>query len=241
MALPLSSVMKKKNDHVLALIPARYASSRLPGKLLKRIKGRSILDRVYHQVARCTTLSDHAIILDHALLQQEAERIGARYVVNDGAFICGTDRCINSMDSFIEPSILINVQGDQPFIDPSAIDALVEAMLQDPTISIATLRTDTPCDNISPHIVKVYVDQEGWATRFSRQSHQDQMGYQHIGVYGFRRAIIDVIKELAPTANEQSQSLEQLRWMDHSLAIYTVPVAHVPLSIDIPDDLNRNY
>ncbi len=223
--------------YVAGFIPARYNSVRLPGKLLMRLGGRSILNHVYDQVEKCHHLDQVSIVVDHDLLEQESYRMGAHTIRSQKNFTCGTDRCIDAIEQTVTADYLINIQADQPYIDPEIIDHLIMTMRSDDSIDIASLSTTSLCFDTSSDIVKVTIDADANAIDFYRDAPSGQKVYRHIGVYGFTKYAYMRIKKLPPTYREDKLRLEQLRWMDHGLKIRMIAVDHEPITVDTPSDL----
>lgn len=226
-----------QKEYVAAFIPARYNSVRLPGKLLMRVGDKSILHHVYGQAKKCKLIDQVTIVVDHDLLERESIRIGADTIRSQQNYTCGTDRCIAAIQHTVTADYLINIQADQPHIDPEVIDRLVEVLKSDDSIDIASLCTTTVCDDCSSDVVKVSIDSSGNAIDFYREAPVGEDVYQHIGVYGFRKSAYERIKQLEPTYREDKLRLEQLRWLDHGFNIRMIKVDHKPISIDTKSDL----
>lgn len=227
----------ESKEYVAAFIPARYNSVRLPGKLLMRVGDKSILQHVYDKAKQCRLLDQVTVVVDHDLLERESLRIGAETIRSQQNFTCGTDRCIAAIKHTVTADYMINIQADQPHIDPGVIDRLVRELKTDDSIDIASLCTQTFCNNTSSDVVKVSIDPSGNAMDFYRQAPIDQGVHQHIGVYGFRKSAYEHIRQLEPTYREDKLRLEQLRWLDHGLNIRMIKVDHQPISIDTESDL----
>ena len=210
---------------------------RLPGKLLMRVGDKSILQHVYDQVKQCKLIDQVTVVVDHDLLEKESIRMGAETIRSQQNFTCGTDRCIAAIQHTVTADYLINVQADQPHIDPEIIDHLVEFLKSDKSIDIASLCTTTRCEDPSSDVVKVSIDPSGNASDFYREAPLDIEVYQHIGVYGFRKRAYEQIRKLEPTYREDKLRLEQLRWLDHDLNIKMIKVDHQPISVDTKSDL----
>jgi len=140
----------------------------------------------------------------------------------------------------MDAEIIINVQADQPFLDPDIITDLATAMRKDPDIEIASLMSADICENEVNHIVKVNVDEGGYARSFVRSPDAQEIYHHHIGVYGFRASVVQSLSELRPSKNELDLSLEQLRWMDAGYKIRMVAVDHHPHSIDVPEQIKTS-
>ena len=224
-------------ESAVALIPARYGSKRFPGKLLKEIEGKSILQHVYREVIRHPGITDTFIVSGDEQITAECVKFGAQYVKAYDNFICGTDRCIHGFMSCLNYDIVINVQADQPDINHTVLSDIIQAFDTDSSIRIASLMAQNSCQDEAAHVVKVEVDADYNAIDFYRRLPHDRKTFQHIGVYGFAREIIPVLQSLGPTEREKELKLEQLRWMDNGLPIRMIPTAHVPQSIDVQESL----
>ncbi len=228
---------KESKEYVAAFIPARFNSVRLPGKLLMRVGDKSILRHVYEQAKKCKLIDQITVVVDHDLLERESVRIGADTIRSQQNFTCGTDRCIAAIQHTVTADYLINIQADQPHIDPEIIDRLIEQLRSDDSTDIASLCTTTPCQDASSDVVKVSIDPSGNAIDFYREAPIGQEVFQHIGVYGFRKRAYEQIRQLESTYREDKLRLEQLRWLDHGLKIRMIKVNHQPLSVDTASDL----
>jgi len=222
---------------IVACIPARYESSRFRGKLLEHLGDKSILHHVHDRVLLCEGVHEIFIATGDEEIRVEGERIGASMISSDDPYICGTDRCLGALGDIGPLDILINVQADQPLLHPPHIDQLITFMQAHPAVEIATLRSSDRCFSQSTHVVKMYIDSHGRGVRFSRDLLQDQVGYEHLGIYGFRSSVLASLKTLEPSKSELQHSLEQLRWLDHGYDIYSLPVDFVSRSINTPRDL----
>jgi 3-deoxy-manno-octulosonate cytidylyltransferase (CMP-KDO synthetase) len=234
---------------VVAIIPARYHSTRLPGKPLVSLAGRPLVEHVYRRAVCAPGVGQVLVATDDERVREAVASFGGRCVMTDPAHRSGTDR-LAEVAATLACDLVVNVQGDEPFIDPTSIGAAVEAA-SDPAISIATLRhaMDTPDDLADPAVVKVVVDRRGDALYFSRAPipwARDEAGhfapgqtFKHIGLYVYRRDVLLTLASLPPTPLERAESLEQLRALEHGYRIRTVESAHDSLGVDTPDDLAR--
>ena len=236
---------------VLAIIPARYASTRFPGKPLAMLGGKTMIQRVYEQVSKVPGI-DVVIATDDERIANVARAFGANVVMTSAQLQSGTDRCIEAYVTLSKDyDILINVQGDEPFIEPAQIEQLVHVFAQQASCDIATLMVKlhdkAQADN--PNVVKVvFAGQSGKALYFSRalipyvrdaaQAAMVQY-YQHVGVYAFRTKVLPVIQQMQTGILEQAESLEQLRWLEHGLSIYVSETDKHAFGIDTPADLER--
>ena len=237
---------------VVGIIPARYNSTRFPGKPLAMIKGKTMIQRVCEQAWK-SKLDAVVVATDDIRIADEVLKFGGKYVMTDPRHQSGTDRCCEAVQMFEEQyDAVINIQGDEPFIDPRHIDLLVDMISRDDT-QLASLvkRVEEAEDLFGSSKVKVVMDKTGKALYFSRNpipfmqnvAHEKwlQKGrfYQHIGIYAYKTETLHQIAKMQPSALEQAESLEQLRWLENGLSIRMAVVAGESLSIDTPDDLAK--
>jgi 3-deoxy-manno-octulosonate cytidylyltransferase (CMP-KDO synthetase) len=238
---------------ILAVIPARYASTRFPGKPLAIIKGKSMIQRVYEQAQKCKALNDVVVATDDLRIEQAVKQFNGRVVMTSDSHQSGTERCAevaaNIEDDF---DVVINVQGDEPFIQPGQIALLANCFMQE-TTDIATLvkRITAESELSNPNTVKVVLDEKQKALYFSRSTIPYQRNfpvdqwlnsglyYKHIGIYGYRINILQEIVKLPPNNLEQAESLEQLRWLANGYRIQTAITELETISVDTPEDLIR--
>ena len=230
-----------------AVIPARYGSSRFPGKPLALIAGKPMIQHVYERTARCRLLDRVVVATDSARIADVVDGFGGEVCLTDGAIATGTDRvAVTARDMTAE--LIVNVQGDEPLLPPEAITAAVMPLMQDPALAMGTLMTPItdPADISSPHVVKVVTDTAGRALYFSRspipyrRDKVETSGYnRHIGLYVYRRTFLQVFAGLAPTPLERQEQLEQLRALEHGYTIMVTQTAYQPLGVDIPADIGR--
>ena len=231
----------------MAVIPARYASTRFPGKALAEIAGKPMVQHVYE---RCQAAAN----VDHVIIATEDDRIvqactafGADVEMTSTAHVSGTDRVAEVALRHPEFAAVLNVQGDEPAIEPHTVQA-VAAALADPAVHISTAKTlfvtgESP-DN--PNAVKVVTDANGDALYFSRAAipfyrnpSAKLTHFRHLGIYGFQRDVLLKVTLLPPGALEQAESLEQLRWLEAGYRIHCVEVTSRSVGIDTPQDLAR--
>ena len=237
---------------VVGIIPARYASTRFPGKPLALIKGKPMIQRVYEQALK-SKLDAVVIATDDVRIADAVMDFGGQYVMTSPNHRSGTDRCCEALDLLkTKYDAVVNIQGDEPFIDPKQIDLLVDLIVRDDT-SLASLakRIDDEDELFSPNAVKVVVNQEGNAMYFSRNPipfmrnvDRDEWlakgrFYKHIGIYAYKADVLHQVARMEPSALEQAESLEQLRWLENGLAIRMALSDAENISIDTPDDLHR--
>lgn len=243
---------------VLAIIPARFASSRFPGKPLAPLSGRPMIQWVYERARRATRVADVVVATDDARIAEAVGRFGGRAIMTSAEHRSGTDRVAEVVRTVGDPvvahaSIVVNVQGDEPLLDPTAIDRAVAPLLEDRTVEMATLATPLadPRDVADPNTVKVVIDRAGFALYFSRApipfrrsgevpgQSATPLAFKHIGLYVYRRATLLRMAGLAPTPLEVAESLEQLRALEHGIRIRVVAVERDSIGVDTPEDLNR--
>ena len=237
---------------VVGIIPARYNSTRFPGKPLAMIKGKTMIQRVCEQAWK-SKLDAVVVATDDIRIADEVLKFGGKYVMTDPRHQSGTDRCCEAVQMLEEPyDAVINIQGDEPFIDPRHIDLLVDMISRDDT-QLASLvkRVEDAEDLFGSTKVKVVMDKTGKALYFSRNpipfmqnmAHEKWMQkgrfYQHIGIYAYKTETLHQIAKMQPSALEQAESLEQLRWLENGLSIRMAVVAGESISIDTPDDLAK--
>ena len=258
---------------VLGVIPARYASTRFPGKPLIDIKGKSMIQRVYEQAKKTKTLAHVIVATDDQRIFDHVKSFGGDVIMTSSEHQSGTDRCADvvtmlNLDVITEASehakqfafdkeretpynAVVNIQGDEPFIDPEQIDKVVGIMTAD-NFSIATLakRIDNQEDITNPNVVKVVFDDDNCALYFSRspipylrntpQYQWAKTGefYKHIGLYCYSTKILQDLAALEPSRLEQLESLEQLRWLQNGYMIGVGQTDLETFGIDTPEDLH---
>jgi len=229
----------------LIVIPARYASTRFPGKPLVEIKGKSMIRRVYDQ-CRKVEGADVITATDDGRILQEVKNFGGKALMTGDHHRSGTERVGEVVKALPQYKYVVNVQGDEPFISPTHIETLVQLLREG--ASIATLITEVEDrDKISdPNRVKAVLNKRGEVMYFSRSpipfqkdKRREQMYYQHIGIYGFSKEVLLELLPLLPGGLEISESLEQLRWLEEGYRIKAEVVDGQSFSIDTPQDLEE--
>ncbi|HEX8350775.1 MAG TPA: 3-deoxy-manno-octulosonate cytidylyltransferase [Hymenobacter sp.] len=241
--------------NALGIIPARYASTRLPGKPLIDLEGQSIIQRVVAQ-ARQSSLRRVVVATDDERIRRHVLDFGGEVVMTSPNHPSGTDRVFEAyqqLDLGAEVDCVVNIQGDEPFVHPAQIDALVQLFTASPPPQIATLVKPVLSEQElrSPHLPKVVLDQRGQALYFSRHPLPYQRQHapeqwlsqhrylRHIGLYAYRPDILEQITRLPPSPLELAESLEQLRWLEHGFRIQTAETDLETIGIDTPDDVER--
>jgi 3-deoxy-manno-octulosonate cytidylyltransferase (CMP-KDO synthetase) len=230
---------------VVAIIPARYQSSRLPGKPLLEIGGRPMIEHVYRRAAEADAVDAVVVATDDQRIVDAVEAFGGIARMTRSTHRTGTDR-IAEVAAELTCDIVVNVQGDEPLIDPAMIAAVVAPLRADSSMAMATARRRlTEQDDLrNPHVVKVVTDARGDALYFSRSPiphGADTTGpaFVHVGLYAFRRDFLLRFAALPQTPLEIAESLEQLRALEHGFRIRTVVTEHHSIGVDTPDDLER--
>jgi len=232
---------------VIAVIPARYDSSRLPGKALAEIGGVPMIVRVWRQARQARSIERVIVATDDERIARAVRAAGGEAEMTASTHQSGTDR-IAEVATRIRAEIYLNVQGDQPFIAPEDLDALAAPMRADPTLAMATLATPITGDDewYNPNKVKVVCDARGDALYFSRspipfarEGGIPAVARRHIGVYGYRRDFLLQFAALEPGVLEQIEKLEQLRALERGYRIRVVASVAPSLEVDTPEDLAR--
>ena len=237
---------------ILGVIPARYASTRFPGKPLIDIQGKSMIQRVYEQAKKAHKLNDVVVATDDESIYSHVKAFGGNVLMTLPNHPSGTDRCYEVLKKIDkEFSYVINIQGDEPFIDPSQIDLL--AQLCDGKTELATLMI--PVDSYDVLFdtgeVKITMNNQQEALYFSREViphikgvdkkewHKHFQYYRHVGMYAYRADILKQITRLMPSDLEKAESLEQLRWLEHGFKIKLAVTDFDSHCIDTPEDVEK--
>lgn len=232
---------------ILCVIPARYSSTRLPGKPLADIAGKPMIQHVYER-ARLAICPDEVLVAtDHPEVYKAVQAFGGKAVMTSPDHPTGTDRLAEVAAAFPEVDVIVNVQGDEPLIAPGVIDQLAGAFQDAPELSMATLMTEmAEAEYHTPSVVKVVTDLAGYALYFSRslipypRNRTDAYGvYKHVGIYAYRRDFLLTFAKLAPTPLEKAESLEQLRALEHGHKIKVLKTDFQSIGIDTPEDLAK--
>ncbi len=237
---------------ILGIIPARYASSRFPGKPLTDILGKSMIQRVYEQARKSTKLKDVLVATDDERIYNHVLSFGGKAVNTKAEHPSGTDRCyealLNSKQSF---DYVINIQGDEPFIDPTQIDLLCGVC--DKQTELATLMIPVDSHEVLFDVgeVKITLNSNMEALYFSRmvipyikgkpqeEWHKYHTYYRHVGMYAYRSDVLENITKLQPSALENAESLEQLRWLENGYKVKCVITHFDSHCVDTPEDIEK--
>jgi len=249
---------------VVVIIPARYNATRFPGKPLALLKGKPIIQHVYEHASRAGLVNSILVATDDQRIYETVINFGGSAVMTSGSHESGTDR-IAEAAAQIECEYVINVQGDEPFIEPDMIDDVISLLYSDDIVSISTLakRVTDIHDIFSPHVVKVVMDDEGFALYFSRAPipyHRDEFSelqvtshelqaeqintqrlefYKHIGIYGYRKDALMKFSALQPGRLERIEKLEQLRALNAGMKIKVKETQFDTFGIDTKEDLRK--
>lgn len=238
----------------VAIIPARYASTRFPGKPLVDIGGKTMIQRVYDQVSK--VLDDVYVATDDQRIFDNVRSFGGKVIMTSDAHRSGTDRCYEAftkLDDWFD--VVINVQGDEPFIQPEQIEALKNCFADEETQIATLVKKITERDGVevlfNPNSPKVVIDKQNNALYFSRSPIPYKRGsdeknwiaehdyYKHVGVYAYRSEVLSQIVQMPPSKLELAESLEQLRWLENGLKIKAGFTDVETVGIDTPEDLEK--
>jgi 3-deoxy-manno-octulosonate cytidylyltransferase (CMP-KDO synthetase) len=239
-------------DKAIVVIPARYGSTRLPGKALADIEGKPLVLHAYDRAKLATLASECLVATDDDRIREACERHGAKVVMTSPDHQSGTDRMAEVANK-TDAAIYINVQGDEPLIDPEAVDLLIDTMRGDPTIKMGTLkRAFTSYDDfISPDMARVVCDADDFALYFSRAAipHMSReefettdkraLAFKHIGIYSFRRDFLLEFSSMPQSSLEKAERLEQLRALEAGVKIKALTTDYESISVETPADLER--
>jgi len=234
---------------VIVVIPARYGSTRLPGKPLLSLAGKPMIQRVYERAKMARRVGRVIVATDDERIVKAVETFGGEARMTRPDHRTGTER-VAEVAAHVEGDVFVNVQGDEPLLDPVAVDTAVDALLGDPPAAIATVATPIkiPADIMDPNVVKVILDFDDNALYFSRAPIpwvRDTAGkiqvrhLKHLGLYVFQRDALLEYPTLPQGELERIEQLEQLRWLENGWKIRVAEVAHDAVSVDVPEDVAR--
>jgi 3-deoxy-manno-octulosonate cytidylyltransferase (CMP-KDO synthetase) len=237
--------------NVIGIIPARYGSSRFPGKPLIDLHGKTMIQRVYEGAMQSKLLSEVVVATDDERILDHVHGFGGKAIMTAATHTTGTDRCAEVASQFPDADVVLNIQGDEPLVDPRQLDQLLSAF-HSQEVLIATLasRNITHTDLDNPNRIKVVVDKDHNALYFSRSpipnSFHASAGLvvsfpflRHIGLYAYRTETLKAITQLPKTELEKIESLEQLRWLYHGYTIRVVETEIETPNIDTPEDVHK--
>jgi 3-deoxy-manno-octulosonate cytidylyltransferase (CMP-KDO synthetase) len=245
--LPAELPSTVRAARVVAVIPSRYQSTRLPGKPLALIAGKPMVEHVYRRAAEARRVEAVVVATDDPRVADAVAGFGGVAVMTRADHATGTDR-LAEVAGALDGEVVLNVQGDEPLMTADAIDAVAGLLLSRPQDQMATLRrrTDDDTDLDNPGIVKLVVDREGYALYFTRSrvpfvraGHPTPAYWRHLGLYAYRRPFLATLADLPPTPLEQAEGLEQLRALEHGYRISTAETSADTIGVDTPEDLER--
>ena len=235
-------------EHIVAIIPARYGATRLPGKPLIDLAGKSMVQRVYERARRAKTIHKVVVATDDRRIVEAVEAFGGEASMTPSKLQSGSDRIAHLAKDFPEATIIVNVQGDEPLIEPQMIDQAVQLLVDNPKLEVGTLvkKIASKLEIENPNIVKVVLDEQGFALYFSRSPiphRRDGEGnptfYKHIGLYVYRKDFLQKFSKWPESELEQTEKLEQLRILVHGVRIKTGVTEFDSIPIDTPADADR--
>ena len=241
--------------NVIAIIPARYGSTRLDGKPLLDIGGKPMVQWVYERAKKAKLIRDVMVATDDKRVMSAVERFGGKAVMTSSSHRSGTDRIAEAAGS-LNADVIVNVQGDEPLIEPEMIDEAIKPLLAESSLLISTLKTRIANEEElkDPNVVKVVTDREGFALYFSRypipyerersqksevRSQKKNIHYKHIGLYIYRRDFLLQFAKMKPTPLEDAEKLEQLRVLENGYKIKVVETKYNSIGVDTKEDLEK--
>jgi 3-deoxy-manno-octulosonate cytidylyltransferase (CMP-KDO synthetase) len=244
--LPVASLEHSPQLTSIVVIPARYESTRFPGKALALIAGRPMIEHVYQRASRARGVARVLVATDDDRIMRAVEGFGGEALMTSAAHQTGTDR-LAEVAARVECDVVVNVQGDEPLVEPAMIEQVIAPFRDDPALQMTSLRariTD-PRELADPNLVKVVVDRDDFALYFSRapipfpREVESHAAWRHVGLYAYRRSFLPTFAALAPSPLEQTERLEQLRALEHGVRIKVVETSHFSIGVDTPADLAK--
>ena len=238
---------------ILGVIPARYASTRFPGKPLADVNGKPMIQRVYEQAKKCKSLSEVIVATDDKRIESAVKNFNGNAVMTSDKHESGTDRCFEAMKKFGGKfNAVINIQGDEPFIHPEQISKLANCF-KNKKVELTTLamKLEKEEELKNPNTIKVILNKKKEAIYFSRTAIPYYRGkdfseslklhtyYKHVGIYGYRSDVLAEVTKLKRSPLEIAESLEQLRWLENGYKIKVELTEHESYSVDTPEDLTN--
>ena len=241
--------MSQANPHVVIVIPARYGATRLPGKPLVPLAGQPMIQRVYERAKLATRAARVIVATDDDRILKAVESFGGDARMTRRDHRTGTER-VAEVAAHEKGDVFVNVQGDEPLLDPAAVDSAIDALLEEPAASIATVATPikSPADIMDPNVVKTVLDFDNNGLYFSRApipwvrdtgARVAASHWKHIGLYGYRRDTLLEFPTLPPGELERIEQLEQLRWLENGFHMRVVETEYDPVSVDVPADIEK--
>lgn len=240
------------SKNILGIIPARYASSRFPGKPLIDIKGKSMIQRVYEQASKSKLLAGVVVATDDERIFKHVTDFGGQVVYTKEDHPSGTDRCFEALLKMEKPyDYVINIQGDEPFIDPGQVDLLASVCDGETELATLMIAVDSYDVLFDMGEVKITLNKNLEALYFSRMVipfikgidqkdwHQHHTYYRHVGMYAYRTNVLEAVTKLSPSSLEKAESLEQLRWLENGYKIKCVETEFDSHCVDTPEDIEK--
>jgi 3-deoxy-manno-octulosonate cytidylyltransferase (CMP-KDO synthetase) len=237
-----------EKPRIIGVIPGRYGSSRFPGKIIAKIAGKPMVQRVYEQAAKSKLLDVLVVAVDDQRVFDVVKSFGGNVMMTASHHQSGTDR-LAEVAAYHDGSIYVNVQGDQPLLDPLMIDEAVTPMIENPDIQMSTLKIKIDEESYhDPGVVKVVTDKQGWALYFSRslipynRDGRDVDVFEHVGLYVYRKDFLLEYTKMPDTPLGESEVLEQLKVLENGYKIFVVETKAdriTGLNVDTPEDLLR--
>ncbi|GAB2687675.1 3-deoxy-manno-octulosonate cytidylyltransferase [Mucilaginibacter koreensis] len=237
---------------ILGIIPARYASTRFPGKPLVDIAGKSMIQRVYEQAKKCHSLSEVIVATDDYRIFNHVTQFDGKAVMTDSSHQSGSDRCAEIAAAHPEYDVIINIQGDEPYIDPEQITKVAACFTTGEVQLVTLIKKITSAEELlNANSPKVLINKQQEAIYFSRSPLPHVRGaeqknwlehftyFKHIGIYGYRADILQQITRLPVSGLEKAESLEQLRWIENGYRIKVAETELETIAIDTPEDLHK--
>ncbi|MBP7217058.1 MAG: 3-deoxy-manno-octulosonate cytidylyltransferase [Candidatus Omnitrophica bacterium] len=233
----------------IGIIPARYSSTRFEGKVLADIMGKPMIQHVWERAKKALSLDDVFIACDDERVERVAKEFGAKVIATAKAHASGTDRICEVINP-LDVKVVVNIQGDEPFMHPSMIDSIAQALLKDASFPVATImkKIEDPAWVDDPHVVKVVVDKNNFALYFSRAGIpyrainadiEHPVYYKHIGLYGYTKDFLFTFKNLPESSLEKTEKLEQLRILEAGFRIKVFETNYDTIGVDTPQDLEK--
>lgn len=228
----------------IGIIPARYDSSRFPGKPLANIMGRPMFWHVYTRAVKCRLLNNVFLATDHDLIFNAARNLNVPVIMTSSEHQSGTDRVLEAAGNVnaARDSVIVNIQGDEPLLEPKMLDQLLTPFVSAAEVNVSTLARPIPRDEaLSRNVVKVVFSESGRALYFSRSiipwSEQGAICHAHIGIYAFRMKYLEKFSALKQSGLEKAEKLEQLRLLEADIPISVVVTSHISHGVDTPEDI----
>lgn len=238
---------EEKNLKVIAVIPARYHSSRFEGKVLAEIHGKPLVEWVYRQTVRSLLVNKTIVATDDERIFKAVTKFGGEAIMTSANLKTGTDRIAEAVKD-IEADLVVNVQGDEPLITPEVIDSVIKPLLEIPDLEMATAASEIKNKNelTNPNVVKVTMDRDNYALYFSRsripyQCEEQEFSpvYKHLGIYSFRKDFLLRFISLPPCDLEKAERLEQLRAIGNGYKIKVIKTKYAGIGVDTKEDLEK--